>query len=261
MNVLTFQKHKEVQEKISMVSCYDYTSAALLNQSDVTALLVGDTLAMLMHGHKTTIPATVDMMVMHTLAVVKGAPDKFVVADMPFLSYRKGLVHAMEVVEKLIQTGAQAIKLEGVSGNLELIHHIVESGIPVMGHIGMMPQLVNQFGGFRLQGKDEKIGEKIFNQAKLLEQAGCFSVVLECVPAALGKKITKTLHIPTIGIGAGPHTDGQILVFHDLLGFNQAFKPKFLKTYLDGSTLILEALNRYHREVVDGKFPSELESY
>lgn len=261
MSILAFQKHKDLQEKISMLTCYDYTSAKLMNQSDVNALLVGDTLAMLMYGYPTTIPATIEMMVLHTGAVARGAPDKLIVSDMPFLSYRKGLVYAMNVVEKLVQAGAQAIKLEGVDGNLELIRHIVESGIPVMGHLGLTPQSVNQLGGFRLQGKHEEPGKKIFEQAKLLEQAGCFATVLECIPALLGKKITEALRIPTIGIGAGPYTDGQILVFHDLLGFNAEFKAKFVKTYMEGGSLALKALNQYHREVREGTFPSDAESY
>jgi 3-methyl-2-oxobutanoate hydroxymethyltransferase len=261
MSIITFQKYKDLQEKISMLTCYDYTSAKLMNQSDVNALLVGDTLAMLMYGYPNTIPATIEMMALHTGAVARGAPDKFIVSDMPFLSYRKGLGHAMNAVEKLVQAGAQAIKLEGVNGNLELIQHIVESGIPVMGHLGLIPQSVNQLGGFRLQGKQEKPSKQIFEQAKLLEQAGCFATVLECIPTLLGKKITEALRIPTIGIGAGPYTDGQILVFHDLLGFNTEFKAKFVRTYMKGSSLTLKALNQYHREVREGTFPSETESY
>lgn len=261
MTALTFQKLKDNREKISMVTCYDYVSAKLVSQTDIDGLLVGDTLATLVYGYPTTIPATLEMMVLHTGAVVRGAPKKFVVADMPFLSYRKGLPYAMNVVEKLIQAGAQAIKLEGANGNLKLVLHIVESGIPVMGHLGMTPQSVNKFGGFRLQGKDEALANKIFEEAKSLEEAGCFAIVLECVPAQLVQKISSTLHIPTIGIGGGPYADGQILLFHDLLGFNAEFKPKFLKTFLEGESLILKALNQYNEEVKQGVFPSKAESY
>lgn len=261
MNILDFQTLKNRQEKISMVSCYDYTSAKIAASSPVDALLVGDTLATLVYGYPTTVAATLEMMVLHTGAVVRGAPNKLVIADMPFLSYRKGLFHAMNCVEKLIQTGAQAIKLEGAEGNLELVEHIVKSGIPVMGHLGMTPQSVNQLGGFRVQGKDEVLAKKIFEDALSLEKAGCFSLVLECVPTRLTQQITEKLSIPTIGIGAGPDADGQILVLHDLLGFNQAFKPKFLKTYLDAETLILKALEAYHQEVRQGAFPSADQSY
>jgi 3-methyl-2-oxobutanoate hydroxymethyltransferase len=261
MSITTFQKLKDHQEKISMITCYDYISAKTLAATNIDALLVGDTLAMLMYGHSTTVPATVEMMTLHIKAVVKGAPKKFVIGDMPFLSYRKGLLSAMNTVEKLMQAGAQAIKLEGANGNLKLIQHIVESGIPVMGHIGMTPQAINQLGGFRLQGKDEPLANKIFAEALALEEAGCFSVVLECMPTQLAQKITKALRIPTIGIGAGPYTDGQILVFHDLLGLNPEFKPKFLKTYLNGESLILEAIQNYLKEVKKGIFPSKTESY
>lgn len=261
MSIITFQKLKDRQEKISMVSCYDYISAKMVGNSPIDALLVGDSLAMLMYGHPTTIPATLEMMALHTGAVVRGAPHKPVIADMPFLSYRKGLVQAMKGVEKLIQAGAQAIKLEGAIGNLELVSHIVNSGIPVMGHLGMTPQSINQLGGFRVQGKEEHLAKKIFDEAISLEQAGCFSLVLECIPAELTKQITQALGIPTIGIGAGPGADGQVLLFHDLLGFNTGFKPKFLKTYLDGETHVLTALEHYHQEIKAGIFPSAAQSY
>lgn len=261
MSILTFQKLKNRQEKISVVTCYDYTSAKIVANSPIDALLVGDTLAMLMYGYPTTVPATLEMMVLHTGAVVRGAPNKFIIADMPFLSYRKGLFHAMSCVEKLMQAGAKAIKLEGAEGNFELVEHIVKSGVPVIGHLGMTPQSVHQFGGFRVQGKDESLAKKILEQALSLEQAGCFALVLECVPAELTKQITQALRIPTIGIGAGPHADGQVLVFHDLLGFDANFKPKFLKTYLNAESLILKALEQYHSEVKEGVFPSAEESY
>lgn len=261
MNILAFQKLKAHKEKISIVTCYDYASAKIAASSPIDALLVGDSLATLMYGYPTTIPATLEMMVLHTGAVTRGAPNKLVIADMPFLSYRKGLFHAMTCVEKLMQAGAKAVKLERADGNLELIEHIVKSGVPVMGHLGMTPQSVNQFGGFRVQGKDEALAKKILENALSLEQAGCFSLVLECVPAQLTQEITEALSIPTIGIGAGPHADGQVLVFHDLLGFDANFKPKFLKTYLDAESLILKALEQYHQEVKKGLFPSAEESY
>ena len=218
MNITDFQAMKQAKQMISVVTCYDYWSAKIVAQSDVDVMLVGDSLAMVMHGHTTTIPATVDLMKLHIEAVVRGASgsNKLIIGDMPFLSYRKGLVASLDAIEKIMQAGAQAVKLEGAIGNEELIKHTVASGVPVMGHIGMTPQSVHQLGGFRVQGKSNETAEKIFQQALALEDSGCFSLVLECVPSELAHKITQRLHIPTIGIGAGAGVDGQVLVLQDL---------------------------------------------
>lgn len=261
MTVLDFLKKKDCKEKISMVTCYDYWSAKIIADSKVDTILVGDSLAMVMHGHPTTLPVDVDLMALHTQAVVRGAPDKFIVADLPFLSYRKDLTTNMEAVEKVMKAGAHAIKLEGVFGNEELIHHIVQSGVPVMGHIGLTPQSIHQLGGFKVQGRKKDAAELLKEQAVTLEQAGSFAVVLECVPTALAENITQKLHIPTIGIGAGPHTDGQVLVLQDLLGLNKGFKPKFLRQYLNGFELIQNALNEFNDTVKSGDFPNIEESY
>lgn len=261
MTILDFLARKESGQKISMMTCYDYSFAQILNQTDIDCLLVGDSLAMTMHGFSQTINATTDMMALHTAAVVKGAPQKLVIADMPFLANRKGLTAVMTSAEKIMQAGAQALKIEGAAGNLRLIRHLVDSGIPVMGHLGLTPQSVHMLGGFKVQGKDQRAKDKILEQSLQLQEAGCFGIVLECVPAKLAEKVTTALEIPTIGIGAGSKTDGQVLVLQDLLGMNQGFKPKFLKTYLDGHQLMTSAFNQFHKEVQSQKFPSEKESY
>jgi 3-methyl-2-oxobutanoate hydroxymethyltransferase len=251
-----FEKMKKDGLPISVITCYDYWSAKIINQSNIDMILVGDSLAMVMHGHKNTIPATVDLMVTHTESVLRGATDKFIVTDLPFLSYRKGMSQAIDVVHRVMEAGAHAVKLEGAAGNLELIAHLVESGIPVMGHVGLVPQSVHRLGGFKTQGITDENAEYILESAISLEKAGCFSIVLECIPATLGQTITNKLKIPTIGIGAGPHVSGQVLVLHDLLGLNDEFKPKFAKQYLNGLDLIKCALNDFDDEVKKGAFPT-----
>lgn len=261
LTVHDFKEMKGKGQKIAMVTCYDFWSAKLLNKSKLDALLVGDSLAMIMHGESTTLPATLEMMALHTQAVTRGAPDKFVIADLPFLSFRKGLKEAMDAIQVLMQAGAQAVKLEGVDGNEDIIKHTVRSGVPVMGHIGLTPQSIHQIGGFKVQGRLAEAAERLLAEAKSLEDCGCFSVVLECVPAALAGLISKKLSIPTIGIGAGLDTDGQILVLQDMLGLNSGFKPKFLRKFLDGENIILSALENYSSAVKSQSFPSIEESY
>jgi 3-methyl-2-oxobutanoate hydroxymethyltransferase len=224
-------------------------------------ILVGDSAAMVMHGHDSTIPATIDMMVLHTSAVRRGAGDKFIVSDMPFLSYRKGLTHAVEAAGKLMQAGANAIKLEGVEGHEEIVKHLVQSGIPVMGHLGLTPQSVHQLGGNKVQGQNNGQARQIRSDALKLQELGCFSLVLECVPAELGKAISADLTIPTIGIGAGVDTDGQVLVMQDMLGMSSEFKPRFLRQFLDGEKILGEAFAQYDSEVKACTFPAEKESY
>lgn len=261
MNVLDFHKMKQNHQKISMVTCYDFWSAQIISQTNINCILVGDSAAMVVHGHKTTLPATVDMMIQHIEAVAKGAPNKFIIGDLPFCSYRKGLEHTMNTVDSIMKAGCQAIKLEGADDNANIIQHIVKSGIPVMGHLGLTPQSVHSLGGFKVQGKNEKAANDILTAAKMLEDAGCFSIVLECIPYRLAKTITETLSIPTIGIGAGPHTSGQVLVLQDLLGFQNQMQPKFLKTYLQGFDLIKDSLNLYDEEVKNATFPSQEHCY
>jgi len=258
MNILDFQKMKENNKKISMISCYDYWSACIVAQSNIDCILVGDSAAMLVHGYKTTLPATVDMMIPHIEAVARGAHNKFIIGDMPFCSYRKGLENTMQTVEKMMHAGSQAIKLEGADDNIQIIEHIVKSGVPVMGHIGLTPQSVNSLGGFRVQGKDAQGAERILREAHSLQNAGCFGIVLECIPSFLAQEITESLTIPTIGIGAGPYTSGQVLVFQDLLGFQndgQYMQPKFVKSYMKGFDLIKSSLNQYDEEVKNAQYP------
>ena len=261
MNILDFARRKENGEKISMVTCYDHWSAKILNDSDIDTILVGDSLAMVMHGFDSTVHATVPMMAMHVAAVRRGAPDKFVVGDMPFLSVRRGLEGAMDAVAELMQAGSNCVKIEGADGQLDIMSHIVESGVPVMGHLGLTPQSVEAFGGHKVQGRNEGAAGKILEQAKAVEAAGCFALVLECVPAALGRSISEQLSIPTIGIGAGADTDGQVLVLQDMLGMDDSFKPKFLRHYLDGKQTLQGAINRYHADVQARAFPVVEESY
>lgn len=261
MNILEITRAKSESRRLTMLTCYDYWSAKILNDSPVDIILVGDSSAMVMHGYEDTIPATIEMMVPHVAAVKRGAPGKFIVADLPFLSFRSDFATNLRSVQMLMQAGAHAVKLEGFDGNAELIHHLVQSGVPVMGHLGLTPQSVHAFGGFRVQGRGADARKKILEQARGLEEAGCFSLVLECVPHALAAEITSTLKIPTIGIGAGAECDGQVLVLHDLLGFNQGFKAKFVRHYADGAAVMREAIAHYCSDVREGKFPSAGESY
>ncbi len=260
MNALEFRERKVKGEQLTMVTCYDYWSAKILAESPVDLILVGDSAAMVMHGQADTIPASVEMLAAHVAAVKKGAPKKYIVADLPFLSFRGDLNSNMRNVQLLIQAGANAVKLEAYDGNADFIRHLVQSGIPVMGHTGLTPQFVNAFGGFRVQGRDQEQKKKILADARGLEDAGCFSVVLECIPQELAGEITSALKIPTIGIGAGKVCDGQVLVLHDLLGLTD-FKPKFVRRYLEGSELIKAALENFCADVRDKRFPSDQEIY
>jgi 3-methyl-2-oxobutanoate hydroxymethyltransferase len=259
--VQEFKSMKLAAKKISVVTCYDHWSALILDESDIDAVLVGDSAAMVMHGFETTINAELEMMRYHVAAVKRGLTNKFLIADLPFLAHKKGLNFLTESVDSLMKAGAQAVKLEGAEQNIENIKHLVSAGIPVMGHLGLTPQSVHRLGGNKLQGNDESSSERILKDAQSLEDAGCFSIVLEMVPAKLAKTITEILSIPTIGIGAGVYTSGQVLVLQDLLGCSKNFNPKFLRKYLDGFSLIKSALNAYNLEVKEQKFPSEKESY
>ncbi|MDD9900254.1 MAG: 3-methyl-2-oxobutanoate hydroxymethyltransferase [Alphaproteobacteria bacterium] len=256
-SVCDFSKMKRKGQKISMVTCYDYTSACIVSQSDVDCILVGDSLAMTMHGHDSTVMAVPDMMALHTAAVKRGAPETFIVGDMPFLSYRKSLSESIAVAGALMQAGAQAVKLEGAAGNTELVTHLVQSGIPVMGHIGLTPQFVHQIGGYKVQGKSKECAARLKEEARALEEAGCFALVMECVPASLAEEITKAAGIATIGIGAGRGTDGQVLVWQDMLGLNTEFQPKFVRRYTNGAEIFTKALNDYVDDVQKGAFPAD----
>ena len=256
-----FLRAKIEGRKLSMTTCYDYTFARLLSRTAVDGILVGDSAAMVMHGHPSTLSITVEMIRLHTEAVVHGAGGKFIVADMPFLSFRKGVGPALDAAQVLMTAGAHALKLEGIDGHEDVIQRMVQSGIPVMGHLGLQPQSVNAYGGFRVQGRSDDSARDIVRQAAALEELGVFAIVLECVPANLAQEITAALRIPTIGIGAGAGCDGQILVLQDLLGMNVDFRPKFSRHFLDGSCKILDAVARFDEAVKTGTFPSAEESY
>lgn len=261
MKVPDFWQKKLNQQKISMVTCYDFWSAQILNETHVDCLLVGDSLAMVMHGASTTIHADSDLMALHTQAVAKGAPQKFIVGDLPFLSYRKDLKTNVENCEKIMRAGAHSLKLEGCTGNLDLIKHMVDSGVPIMGHLGLTPQSIHTLGGFKVQAKQSKEQDLILEQSLALEKAGCFALVLECIPATIAQKISENLKIPTIGIGAGVNCDGQVLVLQDMLGMNPKFNPKFLKKYMNGFELIHSAVNQFVKDVEGKSFPTDKESY
>ncbi len=260
-NTLDMASARQSGKPISMVTCYDCWSARIINASAVDCILVGDSLAMVMHGHETTIHADLDMMCLHVAAVRRGAPDRLLIADMPFLAHRKGLEAALSAVERLVRAGAQAVKIEGAGDSVDTIRHVVASGVPVMGHLGLTPQSIHQFGGYRVQGRGQEKARELVHEARRLQEAGCFALVLEVVPSDLAAEVTRKLGIPTIGIGAGPGTSGQVLVLQDMLGMQPEFKPQFLRTYLDGFDLLRDALDRYDRDVKEGGFPSSEESY
>ena len=260
-SVLDFAAAKAAGRKISMVTCYDAALARVLEASKVDCILVGDSAAMVMHGHADTLAATVELMALHTAAVRRGAPTRFLIGDLPFLSFRKGVPAALDAVAALMRAGAQAVKIEGVAGHEDVITAIVGSGVPVMGHLGLTPQSVNALAGFRVQGRSEDDAVRIVREAEQLEKLGCFSLVLECVPSALASRITHALAIPTIGIGAGADCDGQVLVLQDLLGLSNGHRPKFLRTYLDGFGEVRDAVDRFDRDVKQGAFPTAAESY
>lgn len=251
-----FQKRKADGKPITMVTCYDAASAKLLNATDVDCLLIGDSCAMVVHGFDSTVHATVEMIATHTAAVRRGAPNKVIVADLPFLSNRKGIDVAMDAVDQLMKAGANAVKLERRKGNIQLIEHIVDSGVPVMGHLGLTPQSVNEFGGFKMQAKTDATAQALIEDAKMLEQAGCFSIVLECIPADVAARVTDALEVPTIGIGCGPEVGGQVLVINDLLGMDASFQPRFARKYDVLSDRITEAVNHYCADVNDRTFPA-----
>lgn len=261
MNSLSFRHAKEEGRRLSMVTCYDHWTARIIAKSSIDAVLVGDSVAMVVHGYPTTVHATVDMMVTHIAAVARGCSNKFIVGDLPFLSVRRGLEPAMEAVQRLMCAGAHAVKLEGAAGNLELIRHIVESGVPVMGHLGLTPQSCHQLGGFKVQSREPQAASALLEEARLLEQAGCFAMVLECIPKGLAAQVTELVGIPCIGIGAGPYVDGQVLVLQDLLGMNPDFQPKFLRVYANGHQLLYDALEKFNEDVLAERFPNQQESY
>ena len=249
-------------EKVPMITAYDYTSARIVDGAGMPVILVGDTLGQVVLGYDSTLPVTMDEMLHHTKAVARGAKRALIVGDMPFMSYQTGVKDAMRNAGRFLQEGgAQAVKLEGGVHMAPTVRRMVESGIPVMGHIGLTPQSVNQLGGYRVQGKSLKSAVRLMEDARALEDAGAFSLVLECVPASLASLITERLAIPTIGIGAGAGCDGQVQVFHDMLGLFTDFVPRHAKRYATLGEAIAEAVGAFMAEVRDGSFPTHKHSY
>ena len=248
-------------ERFAMLTAYDYTTARILARAEIPVLLVGDSLAMLMLGHGSTLPVTVDEMLHHARAVARGAPDQLLVGDMPFGSYHASDEEAIANAVRFLQAGMHAVKVEGGGRICDLVRRLTERGIPVMGHLGLTPQFVNAFGGFRVQGRDEEAARRIRDDACALQEAGAFSVVLEGVPRALAGEVTRALRIPTIGIGAGPDCDAQVLVVHDMLGLTQDPMPKFVKPFADLGDRAVEAARAYAAEVAAGSFPDDAHSY
>lgn len=256
------QNKKNKHQKIAMLTCYDYPAAQIISNTSIDAVLVGDSVAMVTHGHPSTLYASLDMMMIHTQAVARGLDKIPIVSDLPFLCHRISRAETVKSVRKLVQSGAEAIKIEGGdSETCASIDYLVRSGIAIMGHIGLTPQSIMRLGGYRVQGKTHNEAKALIDQAFALEASGCFALVLECIPEALATEITQNLTIPTIGIGAGSHTDGQILVWHDLLGFEHRIKPKFVKRYLEGAELCGRAIEEYLNEIHEEKFPTKDQSY
>ena len=253
---------KERKERFAMLTCYDALSPRLLDEAGIPLLLVGDTLAMVVLGHDSTLPVTVDEMLHHTRAVRRGAKDAFVVGDMPFMSYQGSLDEGIHNAGRFLkEAGANCVKLEGGGRVLELVSRLTDAGIPVMGHLGLTPQSVHQFGGYRVQGRTDEQAHQLVKDAKSLEAAGAFSVVLEAVPSDVAKEVTASLEIPTIGIGAGPDCDGQVLVFHDFLGITPGKLPRFVKHYANLGDEIRAAAQAFAAEVAEGVYPAPEHSY
>ncbi|OUQ55292.1 3-methyl-2-oxobutanoate hydroxymethyltransferase [Tyzzerella sp. An114] len=256
--VSTFKNKKAKGEKISMLTAYDYSTAKLIDESGINGILVGDSLGMVVLGYDDTLPVTMEDMIHHTKAVSKGAKNALVVGDMPFMSYQVSVEEAVYNAGRLIKEGGcQAVKLEGGATVCNQIRAITNASIPVMAHIGLTPQSVNAFGGFKVQGKNEEDAKRLIEEAKAVEEAGAFAVVLECVPEKLAEIITNSISIPTIGIGAGRKCDGQILVYQDMLGMFSNFTPKFVKRFANVGEIMTEAFKQYIAEINDGKFPSD----
>jgi 3-methyl-2-oxobutanoate hydroxymethyltransferase len=253
---------KQKGEKIAMLTAYDFITAKFCDEAGIEVILVGDSLSNVIQGNETTLPVTLNEMIYHTKMVRRGVKKAMVVADMTFMSYQAGLNEAIQNCGRVMkETGCDAVKMEGGKYIAEIVSKLVEIGIPVMGHLGLTPQSINKFGSYKTRGIDKEEAEQIFKDALLLEQAGCFSIVLEKIPAALGSNISKAIKIPTIGIGAGPNCDGQVLVMHDMLGMIEEFQPRFVRRYMNLAQDMKDAFSRYKKDIKSGSFPSENESY
>lgn len=254
---VTFKQAKKEKTKLTMLTAYDYSFAKLMDNAGINAILVGDSLGMVCLGYEDTLPVTMEDMIHHTAAVARGAKNALVVSDMPFMSYQASVYDAVVNAGRLIKEGhAQAVKLEGGFEVTEQIKAIVKASIPVMGHIGLTPQSVNAFGGFKVQGKSEEAAQRLLDEARAVEQAGAFAIVLESVPEKLAARISQEVSIPTIGIGAGAGCDGQVLVYQDMLGLFTDFTPKFVKQFANVGEVVKDAIGAYIKEVQEGTFPA-----
>ena len=258
----TLLKMKQQGEKISMLTAYDFSFAGIFDEAGLDVILVGDSASNVMAGHETTLPITLDQMIYHASSVIRGVKRSLVVVDLPFGTYQSNSDIALASAIRIMkETGAHAIKLEGGEEVADSIRKIVSAGIPVMGHLGLTPQSIYKFGTYSVRAKEDAEAQKLKDDIQLLQQAGCFAVVLEKIPASLAKEVTASISIPTIGIGAGPHCDGQVLVMHDMLGINTTFKPRFLRQYLNLHEQITGAVKQYINDVRSNDFPSHKESY
>lgn len=258
----TLLKMKAAGEKISMITAYDFSFGRLFDQAGIDVILVGDSASNVIAGHETTLPITLDQMIYHAASVIRGIERCFVVVDMPFGTYQSNSEIALASAIRIMkETGAHSIKLEGGAEVIDSVKRIVSAGVPVMGHLGLTPQSIYKFGTYNVRAKQAEEANKLRHDAKLLEEAGCFAIVLEKIPAVLAKEVSESLSIPTIGIGAGADCDGQVLVMHDMLGINYEFKPRFLRQYLNLHEQITGAVKQYISDVKNKDFPNELESY
>ena len=262
VTTLRLKEMKDRGEKISMLTAYDYSMAKIVDGAGIDVILVGDSAANVMAGWETTLPITLDQMIYHASSVVRAVERALVVCDMPFGTYQRDSQAALDSAIRIMkETGADSVKMEGGEEILDSVKRILAAGIPVMGHLGLTPQSIHKFGTYSVRAKEEAEAEKLIRDAKLLEEAGCFALVLEKIPAALAERVSKELSIPTIGIGAGGATDGQVLVVHDMLGINKGFSPRFLRRYADLHTIMSEAISHYIEDVKSCDFPNEKEQY
>ena len=262
VTTLRLTEMKQRGEKIAMLTSYDYSTAKIVDAAGVDVILVGDSAANVMAGYETTLPITLDNMIYHAKSVVRGVNRALVVVDLPFGTYQGNSKVALDSAIRIMkETEADAVKMEGGEEILESIERIISAGIPVMGHLGLTPQSIHKFGTYNVRAKEQAEADKVALDAKLLEQAGCFAIVLEKIPASLAERVSESLHIPTIGIGAGRGCDGQVLVVHDMLGINKDFSPRFLRRYADLHTIMTQALENYVSDVKSRDFPNETEQY
>ena len=262
VTIKVLEQMKSKGEKISMLTAYDYSFAKIIDEAGVDIILVGDSASNVMAGHETTLPITLDQMIYHASSVIRAVKRALVVVDLPFGTYQSDSQEALKSAIRIMkESGAHAVKLEGGHLAKESIERIIQAGIPVMGHLGLTPQSIYKFGTYTVRAKEDEEAKTLISDSKMLEKVGCFSIVLEKIPNKLAKKVTSNLKLPIIGIGAGSHVDGQVLVSHDMLGMNKDFSPRFLRRYLDLDSLVSNAVKKYSKDIKDGNFPNKEEQY